>query len=277
MVILFPLFALAQQKVIPLYNGPAPGSESWSWQEKEIDKNPFGYRYSYNVTQPSLKVYSPDSTQFNHAAILVIPGGGFRVLNIENEGSKIAHELTKKGYLVFVLSYRLTQSVTADPWQEMMDTRKVPAKSQTEIASTKKLAIEDAKMAMRYIRKNAKALNIDSNRVGCVGFSAGGSLAMELSISPQPEIRPNCSGIIYSTFKADSTISLTHVPPVFIAVASDDKIASPVYSTQLYTDLLKAGKSPELHIFSLGGHGLRLGHSPSWIHRFIEWLKVNLI
>ncbi|HET9745344.1 MAG TPA: hypothetical protein VFP97_06520, partial [Chitinophagaceae bacterium] len=116
-------FIVAGQKEIRLYPGAAPGSENWNWEEKEtFVKAPLNANVIYNITKPSLTVFTPDSA--NGCAIIICPGGAYHVLNIENEGMKIAKELVKNGITVFIFKYRLVQSLTNDPWQEMQLSRK---------------------------------------------------------------------------------------------------------------------------------------------------------
>src|SRR5690349_20706977 len=97
----------AQEKVIQLYNGAAPGSENWNWDEKENDQNLFNTRIVYNVTHPTLTVFSPDASAANGSAVIICPGGAFHVLAIDKEGNDVAKWLAKKGMTCFVLKYRL--------------------------------------------------------------------------------------------------------------------------------------------------------------------------
>jgi hypothetical protein len=103
----------AQQKVIPLYNGAAPGSENWNWDEARQDSNMFHTPIVYNVSHPTLTVFLPDSTApKTNAAIVIAPGGGFHLLSINSEGTDVASWLAKKGITCFVLKYRLVHSTT---------------------------------------------------------------------------------------------------------------------------------------------------------------------
>jgi len=173
----------AQQKVIPLYSGAAPGSENWDWEEKEfLAGAPMNAKVAYNVVKPTLTVFIPDSP--NGTAIIICPGGALRVLNIEHEGSKVAKELNKRGITVFMLKYRLVRTTTEDPFQEALnslkDTSKLKRDNNTLIS---KLANDDAMTAITYARKNAAELKIDSSCVGMIGFSGGGSLVLNLLIN----------------------------------------------------------------------------------------------
>ena len=137
----------AQQKVIPLYTGPAPGSETWNWEEKQsTSKNtPVIFPIVYNVSSPTLTVFSPDSATANGTAIIIFPGGAFHVLNIEHEGSHVAKKLNEKGFTVFMLKYRVVHSLTDNPWLEMISSRKDTIEFQKKIAPVKTKALEAIK------------------------------------------------------------------------------------------------------------------------------------
>lgn len=269
--ILLSLSITAQQKIIPLYNGAAPGSESWNWDEKEIFmKVPFNARIVYNVVKPTLTVFTPDSA--NGTAVIIFPGGALRILPIETEGSFVAKELIKKGITVFLLKYRLVHTITDDPFQEALNSLKDTSKQkQDNNALVGQMAKEDAATAMKYVKQHAAEYKIDERKIGVLGFSAGGSMAINLSISEKPEMRPGFVGLIYSVYRGN-TIP-TNAPPAFIAAATDDTKAPSTNSTNLYNTWVASKNSAELHIYSRGEHGLRGSTtSEAWIVRFEEWL-----
>src|SRR6188508_205905 len=111
---------VAQQKVIPLYDGPAPGSESWTWTEAENDNNLWKTRVVYNVSKPTLTVFQPEAGKANGTAVIIAPGGAFHALSIDSEGYDVAKWLAQKGVTCFVLKYRLVHSLTTDPVAEVM-------------------------------------------------------------------------------------------------------------------------------------------------------------
>ncbi|HEX2846344.1 MAG TPA: alpha/beta hydrolase [Chitinophagaceae bacterium] len=260
----------AQQTIIPLYDGPAPGSENWNWDEKTFfAPAPMNANITYNISRPTLTVFSPDTT--NGTAIIICPGGGFCVVNTEYEGTRVAKELNKKGVTVFLLKYRVAHSLTDDPWSEMINSLKDRATHRQKTAAIGKLAYEDAKKAITYLRQYASAFNIDPKRIGVVGFSAGAALAMNLAVDDTADIRPDFAGFICSGSMPEKKPQVGS-PPVFIACATDDILASPAYSVNLYTMWISSGLSAELHIYEKGGHGLRTGNSYTWITRFEEWL-----
>jgi len=114
------LTSSAQQKVLQLYNGAAPGSESWTWNEAENDNNAWQTKVVYNVSHPTLTVFEPDSMASTGTAVIICPGGAFHALSINSVGVDVANWLVKKGVTCFVLKYRLAHSVTSDPVKEVM-------------------------------------------------------------------------------------------------------------------------------------------------------------
>ncbi|MEO7393410.1 MAG: alpha/beta hydrolase [Chitinophagaceae bacterium] len=267
----------AQQKVIQLYNGVTPGSENWNWKEQEIFvKNPLNAKVAYNISKPTLTVFTPDSAKANGTAVIIFPGGGFHVLNIETEGAYVAKELNKKGITAFVLRYRVVQSVTDNPWQEMMSSMKDREKFLQKISIVSNMAKDDAAAAIIYVRQHAAAYKIDSKKIGIIGFSAGGGLAIQLSLINNESTRPDFAGFIYSVFNAKESPPVPDsASPVFIACATDDILASPSNSINLYNAWLEKKRPAELHIYAKGGHGLRAGNAGSWLNRFEEWLYVQ--
>ena len=266
------IHSFAQEEVIPLYSGVAPGSEQWDWEEGVTTNTPIKLRIVYNVKQPTLSVYRPDSA--NGAAVLLIPGGGYYVINIESEGNMLARQLVKKGITVFVLKYRTGRTLSGDPWPEMLNNLKDTSNRQ-KLASVHPLIIADAFTAMRYLRNHAPEYDFNPNKIGVIGFSAGGSLALKLCTTDKHEARPDFAGLIYTVYRpaANDTMPAT-VPPVFIACASDDVLASPANSTALFGAWLKAERPAELHIYAKGGHGLWQSKSAgNWLRRFEEWLE----
>ena len=266
------IFTAAQQKIIQLYTGQAPGSENWNWKEGEVLAGPpMSAMIAYNVTKPSLVVFEPDSA--NGVAVILSPGGSYHVLNIEREGINVANYLTKKGITVFLFKYRLIQSHTNDLWQEMMETRKDPEVLSKKMVPLRIMAMEDLNKAVAYVRNHAADFKIDANKIGIVGFSAGGVMAANIAYNFSPYARPDFVAPIYCViYDIDNHIVKTDAPPLFIAAATDDPLAPVSNSIDLYTDWVKANKPAELHLYAKGGHGLRSLPASSWKDRFVEWL-----
>ena len=278
-LLIFVFTAHAQQKVIQLYNGAAPGSESWTWDEAENDNNMWQTKVVYNVSHPTLTVFAPDSMQSTGTAVVICPGGGFHALSINSEGYDVAKWLVKKGVTCFVLKYRVAHSVTTDPVAEWMG--KLGSKqNDDETKAVIPLEIADTKNAIAYVRAHADEYGITKNKIGIIGFSAGGTLTVFSAFNYTTENRPDFIAPVYPYFP-DSLISNipADAPPMFIAVATDDGFRLAPHSVNLYSKWIAANHSAEMHVYSTGNHGfgMRVQHLPSdtWIDRFGDWLKVN--
>ena len=271
--------ARAQQKVIQLYNGTAPGSETWNWKEGENDNNAFKVKVVYNVTSPSLLVFTPDASVANGAAVVICPGGGFHLLSINSEGNEVASWLTKKGVTCFVLKYRLARALTDDPVKELMAKMGKPEFEE----ATKKvlpLAIADGRAAITYVRQHAAEYNIATNRIGIIGFSAGGTVTAATAYDYTTENRPDFVAPIYAFMPPELQGTIAEdAPPMFVAAASDDQLGLAPHSVDLYNKWLISKHPAELHMYAKGGHGfgMRKQNLPSdkWIERFSDWLEIQ--
>jgi acetyl esterase/lipase len=275
----YSLMLHAQQKVIPLYNGSAPGSENWNWSEAVNDSNIFKTKLVYNVSRPSLTVFMPDASVANGTAVVICPGGGFHMLSINTEGFDVAKWLVKKGVTCFVLKYRLVHSLTNDPAQEWVSGfGKKEAQQRDSVVIP--LSIEDGKSAIAYVRKHAAEFGVDVNKIGIIGFSAGGTVAASAAYNYSAENKPDFVAPIYAYMppQLQGTIA-QDAPPMFLVAASDDQLGLTSHSVDLYTKWLASKHSAELHLYSKGGHGfgMKVQHLPSdsWIERFGDWLTLN--
>ncbi len=281
-VVLFTInFLSAQQKVIPIYPGNAPGSENWNWDEGFSDHNAWKTNIVYNVSKPSLTVFTPDASVSNGTSVVICPGGGFFALSINNEGYDVANWLVKKGVTCFVLKYRLAHSIDNDPIKDFNESLTGQNKDlqQRQIASVP-LALADGKAAIAYIRAHAIELNINPDKIGIIGFSAGGSVTASAIFNYTKENKPNFAAPIYAYFPKEMQGPVAEdAPPLFIAVASDDQLNLQSHSIDLYMKWNAAKKDAELHVYNQGGHGfgMRTQHTPSdtWIERFADWLQVQ--
>lgn len=279
-LLLFFVPALHAQKLIQLYNGAAPGSEKWNWQEQENAKNMFQTPVVYNVVQPTLTVFLPDPAIANGTAVVICPGGAFHTLSIESEGNDVAKWLNKKGVTAFVLRYRLVHSITDDPVKELMAKMGDFKKLDQENDSVVTMAVADGKKAIEYVRTHATAYGINPHRIGIMGFSAGGTVTMGVGYNYTPENRPDFLAPIYFYKNALGNPDVPKdAPPIFICAASDDQLGLAKHSTALYNQWLDAGKSAELHMYLKGGHGfgMRKQNLPTdtWIDRFGDWLDLQ--
>jgi acetyl esterase/lipase/lysophospholipase L1-like esterase len=280
-LVLFSLSTKAQQKVIQLYNGAAPGSESWDWNEQFIDssKNMFRTNIIYNVSKPTLTVYAPDSSVANKTAIIICPGGGFHLLSINSEGIDVANWLTKKGVTCFVLKYRLIHSTSNNPIQDMMDMINKNGESDDQTKNVIMMGVSDGREAITYVRKHAAEYNIDPDKIGIIGFSAGGTVATSSAFNYTADNKPDFVAPIYPFFPDSmQTTVASDAPPMFIVAASNDQLGLAPHSVALYNKWLSSKHSAELHMYVQGGHGfgMRTQNIPtdSWIERFGDWLQV---
>jgi len=268
---------------IKLWPKGAPGSEGIT--APEISKPSVNPKYSalagnYTVTHyPSVYVFLPPKDKATGAAMIVAPGGGHTQLVIEKEGWEFADWLNSNGIAAIVLKYRLA---------------KAPGSKYT----LPNEVYEDAARAVRLTRSHAKEWNLDANRIGFVGFSAGGEVAGMIETKfdtgkPDAEdpierasSRPDFNVLVYPWYrpgamKADAAPLFPvpkDAPPVFMVCADDDR--SHVEPTVKFYLELEANHIPtEMHIYSYGGHGFALRptkEAPSpvmgWPDRLKEWL-----
>ncbi|TMI63377.1 MAG: hypothetical protein E6H07_11365 [Bacteroidetes bacterium] len=280
LVISFFLFSFinAQQKVIQLYDGPAPGSETWNWEEKENDKNSWGTKVVYNVSKPTLIVFAPDADKANGTAMIIAPGGGFHALSINSEGYDVAKWLVQKGVTCFVLKYRLIHCLTNDPTEEF--TKKLGTKElEDQTGKLIPLAIADARNAIAYVRKHATEFNIATDRIGFIGFSAGGTLAGSVAFGYSKENKPDFFAPIYPFFPSSMHGTVANdAPPLFTVTATDDHFGFAPHSIDLYSKWIANKKDAEMHLYAKGNHGfgMRKQNLPTdnWIERFYEWMGV---
>lgn len=276
-VTFFAVSARAQQAVIPLYNGAAPGSETWTWSETENDSNIYHAHTIFNVSKPTLTVYPPDSTVWpTGTAVIVCPGGGFHSLSIMQEGYAVVKWLQHKGITAFLLKYRLIHTMGGDPYKQENEDRSKNVDRREIVA----MAIADAQKAITYVRQHAADYGVLPNRIGIIGFSAGGTIAASCAYHFTPEDRPDFAAPIYAYFPPAMQGAVpADAPPLFIAAASDDTYGLETHSASLYETWVKSGHSAELHIYSKGGHGFGMNEqglpSDSWRDRFSDWLKLE--
>jgi predicted peptidase len=271
--------AIAQQKVIPLYDGPAPGSESWTWNEAENDNNGWQTKVVYNVSKPTLTVFAPEPGKGNGTAIVIAPGGAFHALSINSEGFDVAQWLAQKGVTCFVLKYRLARSLTTDPVAEVNAKWGKPEFDQA-IKETIPFVVADGKAAIAWVRKHAAEYQVETNRVGIMGFSAGGTVAASALFNYTAETRPDFAAPVYPFFPTEMLGTIANdAPPLFIVCASNDGLGLAPHSVDLYTKWLSTKHDAELHMYARGDHGfgMRKQNLPTdqWIERFGEWLNVQ--
>ena len=219
---------------IPLYPGAAPGSEKWDWEEKSVT-TANGLPIVTDVVRPVLIHYPADKGKAVGSAMVVAPGGGFRALMMSYEGTDIAKRLNVMGVDAFVLKYRLVHNAPGAPARE----------------DVVKMAGEDGRQAVRLVREKAGEFGYQPDRVGMIGFSAGGMVTSDTVFGPA-ETRPNIAAIIYGAREVKEIPN--PAPPLFLAVAADDA-GSIDRTVDLFTAYRKAKGPAELHVFQMGAHG----------------------
>jgi len=265
-----PIEAPAEPNAIVLETGGVEGQkakESWYKQ--------WGDPFVRNVSRATLTPFLPDPAKANGAAVIIAPGGGFRILSMGNEGWEVAQALNERGVAAFVLKYRLLP--TAPDWAEFDRSNPLtaPTPGGAPTRSPTALPLEDATAAFRLVRARAKEWHIDPKRVGMMGFSAGAGATMAATLESK-EIKPAFIAPIYGRQSAVEVPP--DAPPMFVAVAADD----PLFGNNDYgliSAWKKAGRPVEFHLYQNGGHGFGLGNpgktSTGWFPQFMVWLESN--
>ena len=240
-----------------------------------------------NVVIPTVTMFKPEAGTANGTALIIAPGGAFHFLMIDRAGYKVAQWLTKLGVTAFVLKYRVhhTPEVDADmpAFLEEM-TRQTPEVARTEIdPPTRFLPAEEARLwgeedgrqAIRFVRQHADEWSIDPKRIGIIGFSAGGGVAVNAALEFDAESRPDFVAGIYPAYRKVTPIP-EDVPPLFIMITDTDGAVAPISAARLYESWHKVGQTVELHIFANGGHGFGMHKqnllSDQWTDLFKNWM-----
>lgn len=267
---MIPTAAIAQETLreIPLWPNGAPGFES------RRNEPPVARDYWIaNIHNPSITIYLPPKEKATGAAVVICPGGGHRLLVFNAEGDEPARYLASLGVTAFALKYRLGRQ-EGSPY------------------SIEKHAREDGQRAMRLVRSRAREWNLDPNRIGMMGFSAGGEVVSMVAFgSGIPDVnatdeidrvdsRPNFLIMVYPGPLGIPDVVPANAPPAFLLVANDDECCSPpiLKLLQRYRD----AKIPvEAHIYAHGSHAFNMGKRSQllsikgWPQRLADWLADN--
>ena len=278
------------QTVIPLYPKNIPNTIAGPDEEIKNVNQSGQIRYE-KVSKPTLEIHLPPKEKATGAAVVIVPGGGYRIVSYTNEGTDIAAEFNKMGVAAFILKYRLPSDKT------MTDKTIGP--------------LQDAQMAIKTVRSREKEWGVDTSKVGIIGFSAGGHLASTagthfntpvIENKEKLSLRPNFMILVYPVISL--TEELMHkgsrdnligslpnaeltkqysndqqvtaqTPPTMLIHAGDDKTVKVENSLNFYAALLRNGVSAEMHIYPKGGHGFGIGpqRAPDhWTDRVQHWL-----
>jgi acetyl esterase/lipase len=266
------------QDVLPLYPGVAPGSAPENYPEKQYFSKVWNTDVVTNVTRPTLTVFKPLPDLKIDTAVVICPGGGFMALSIASEGTDVAKYLAARGVTAFVLKYRLAHT-GEDATQEFGPLFADRPKFDETMKSVEPLAVADGLAAVAYVRRHAAEFGISADRVGIIGFSAGGAVTAEVALHYAPEGRPAFVAPIYGGALTQDAAVPADAPPMFIAAATDDSLGLAPASIALWQKWTAAHKSVELHMYAKGGHGFGM-HAQGiptdhWIDRFADWLQLQ--
>lgn len=277
------------QQVVPLYSGKIPNSTGYKMIEIPVKWNNevTGVR---NVAEPSLAVYLPTSGTSTGTAVIICPGGGYWFENAIPEGRKIAETFTSHGITAFVLKYRL-------PSDSIMKDKTIGP-------------LQDAQQAIKIVRERAGEWHINPNRIGIMGFSAGGHLAASAAthfstpLIPNKEgtsLRPDFAILIYpvisftegimhkgsrdlligtspseekTRFFSNELQVTPETPPTWLTHAGDDTLVPVANSIRFYEALIKNKVPSEMHLYPKGGHGFVLFEpTEQWMQPLFLWLN----
>lgn len=256
---------------IPLYPGVAPGSENWKYPEKTAGtpERP----QAQNIVRPVLLYYPADKPNAVGTAMIVAPGGGFRTLMMSYEGVDVAKRLNQMGVDAFVLKYRTTY---VDPNAASGGAGRGPATTGPQAGqNVREMAGADGQQAVRLLRQRAAEFGVRPNRIGIIGYSAGGAVVLSTVYGPA-DGRPDFAAPIYAA-GANANPPPVGGPPLFIGVAADDQTVGYQGSLDLFGAWRKAGLPAELHAFQTGQHGFvkKGGGADHYLDRVEEWLRLN--
>ena len=284
MAILVASTAMAQEKNTPKYyqdetiviwdNNKAPHSNGLEGEAYEKDP----YRL-VNTTKAVLYVYNADPAKATGQAVVICPGGGYAKLSMDQEGYLMAQWLAKNGIAAFVLEYRLPNG-------------------------HKEVPLEDTVEAIRIVRKKAKKWNLDPEKVGVMGFSAGGHLAASVSNLPEVKDRPNFSILFYPVLTANDftshkgsfrnllgkkhsegeadewamdKVASETTPPTILILSDDDTTVPAAGAAMYYAALRYNGVKASMYVFPTGGHGWgnydTFSYQKEWQHLLLRWLN----
>jgi len=286
------MYTLAKsQTEIPLYSGAIPNAKKVAdneWTEKTDN----GITVIHNITIPTLTIYEAPKAKATGTGVIICPGGGYGVVAIAHEGFDVAKQFNAMGVTAFVLKYRL-------PTDSTMENKEIGP-------------LQDAQRAIQFVRDNAKKYHLKKDKIGIMGFSAGGHLAStaathfatsQIPNKKHTDLRPDFAILIYPVISF--TDSLMHqgsrdnligknpsqekitlysnelqvndkTPPTFLVHAKDDGGVK-VQNSIAYRDALqKSGVQTEMYLFEKGGHGFGLNNPTSdvkWMDHVQQWMK----
>jgi hypothetical protein len=281
---------------ISIWPGKAPGSEDWTFSEK-VAEGPGGSKTYSNVVDPTLTLYLPDTAKANGAAVILCPGGAMRMLGFA-ETERTAEWLNSKGIAAFILKYRVVPDTppaagAAGPagssrsgfqgmrnelsFREILSRRgnANPAPDDPMQLKVIAMAISDGQQAIRILRRDAGKYHIDPKRIGILGFSAGGGVAIGTAVTESLDGHPDFVATIYGPSLVDVSVPKLGAP-LFIAVM-DGHFNVTNGCMALFTLWKEAGRPAEIHVYD-HAYGPASGMPvASWTDRLFDWLRARKI
>ncbi len=278
LLVILPCAVRATSEPIPLWPGDAPGEKSDIGAETDQPQKPDGVTRITNVTKPTITLFPAPADKATGTAVIVCPGGGYNILAWNKEGTEVCEWLNSIGVTGVLLKYRVPKRAGLEKHAPML---------------------QDAQRALGLVRHRAKEFGIDPQRIGILGFSAGGHLSAAASnnftertyppvdAADRVSCRPDFALLIYPAYltvkeEADKLAPEMKVtkdtPPTFLVMTQDDGVR--VECALFYYLALKNAKVPaEMHLYPTGGHGYGLRPSEhavsTWPQRAAEWMKVR--
>lgn len=287
----FNLVAHAQVNYVKLYEGAIPNSKPAENKQKS-EVNQWKIQFTTEVSEPTIARFDPPANLKNGTSIVICPGGGYFGVADDHEGVALAKKFNEWGITAFVLRYRMPSSRT------MVEPSVGP--------------LQDAQQAIRLVRQNAAKWQLNANRIGVIGFSAGGHLASTVgthfqvkadpSVQDTFSVRPDFMMLIYPVISMKSELThggsrtnllgenpdfqkvyafsneeqvTTETPPTFIVHSTDDDVVKVENALDFYKGCLKNKVPIEMHIYPKGGHGYGMNNPTTkdkWTERLQNWL-----
>jgi acetyl esterase/lipase len=279
------------QTIIPLYHDSIPNSKASANEENSTYEGEHKILIVHNVSRPSLTVFLPPKEKANGTAVIICPGGGYSILAASHEGYDVAKKFAEWGIVAFVLKYRI-------PDEKTMINKEIGP-------------LQDAQRAIQIVRERAKEWNVNPNKIGIMGFSAGGHLASTagthfekavIENKNSTSLRPDFMILLYPVISF--TDSIGHIgsrdnligknpspekikeysnelqvtaktPPAFLVHGGNDDVVKVQNSLYFYEALQKNNVPTELHIYPKGGHGFGMNNPTTkdqWMERLKNWL-----